>query len=54
MEIVLERLSDLDATLTGARISSDTVIKLVLEKRIDPSLSPEVFRFPCAFGARIA
>jgi len=44
--IVLERLSNLDATLTRAQITSDPVMKLVLEKGIDPSFVLRAFPFP--------
>lgn len=46
VEIVLERLSNLDATLTRAQITSDPVMKLVHEKGIDPSFEPRAFPFP--------
>lgn len=46
VEIVLERLSNVDATLTRAQITSDPVMKLVLEKGIDPSFEPRAFPFP--------
>lgn len=46
VEIVLERLSDLEATLTRARITSDIVMKLVDEKGIDPLFEPRAFPFP--------
>lgn len=46
VEIVLERLSNLDATLTRAQITSDRVLKRVLEKGIDPSFEPRAFPFP--------
>ncbi|EJL51640.1 hypothetical protein PMI09_04430 [Rhizobium sp. CF122] len=52
VEIVLERLSELDATLAGARITSDTVMKLVLEKGIDPSFEPRAFPFPLRLRGR--
>lgn len=44
--IVLERLSKVDATLTRAQITSDPVMKLVLEKGIDPTFEPRAFPFP--------
>lgn len=46
VETVLSRLSDLEATLTGARITSDTVTKLVRDKGIDPTFEPRAFPFP--------
>ncbi|NKL94417.1 hypothetical protein [Rhizobium leguminosarum] len=46
VEIVLERLSNLDATLTRAQITSDRVLKRVLEQGIDPSFEPQAFPFP--------
>ncbi|WP_127966540.1 hypothetical protein [Agrobacterium sp. RS6] len=46
VEIVLDRLSNLDATLTRARITSDRVMKLVDENGIDPSFEPGAFPFP--------
>ncbi|WP_029723277.1 hypothetical protein [Sinorhizobium medicae] len=46
VEIVLERLTNLDATLTRAQITSDRVLKRVLEQGIDPSFEPRAFPFP--------
>jgi len=46
VEIVLERLSNLDATLTRSQVTSDRVLKLVLENGIDPRFEPRGFPFP--------
>lgn len=46
VEIVLDRLSDLDATLMRARITSDRVMKLVDKHGFDPSFEPRAFPFP--------
>lgn len=46
VEIVLDRLADLDATITRARITSDRVLNLVEKDGIDPTFEPQAFPFP--------
>lgn len=46
MQIALDRLADLDATITQARITSDRVMNLVEKDGIDPTFEPQAFPFP--------
>lgn len=46
VEIILDRLAVLDATITGARITSDRVVNLVEKEGLDPTFEPQGFSFP--------
>ena len=46
VEIILDRLAGLDATITQARITSDRVLNLVEKDGLDPTFEPQAFPFP--------
>ncbi|QXC52615.1 hypothetical protein KHC17_25845 (plasmid) [Agrobacterium salinitolerans] len=50
VEIVLDRLAGLDATITQARITSDRVLNLVEKDGLDPTFEPAAFPFPLKLG----
>lgn len=50
VEIILDRLAGLDATITQARITSDRVLNLVETDGLDPTFEPKAFPFPLKLG----